>query len=888
MAHVKEIDSILEELIRAHDITHSPEDVDKRTRSAWETFNSSDHARTNQFEVNARLERLAEKSRILNRDDLADALENRVTELSHVSNEWTPEALSLLLQLSHRMTHESHVESLTQVEPKASTPPSTWADADDEGSLAEDTGLWRNIDFADGSSGEGSDVENKQSEESEDELDSMSPISEDLNLKLQRLIVPPDRTKSSLLPVNQYWKTKTGVYWNGIAVAANGAQDGLTLTELQAMRKVIFMLLGLPTTIYTPVSDGSLKLSQQVLIRGVSSHTTAGILDKFAVIGGQLERVRILASKRENVPLLQTFQATLRQRLRLAECVFHDIQAKVLDDSQDFVPSLLSLHEDASHATRFIRQLDPVLQDLELSSGSRRPFHLLDCLFDRVCFCHSTIGVEAYEYMAGIFFECFRTYLKPIGVWMQSGQLDKQDQVMFIRRNAFHVPPGSLWQDQFSLVCNDEGDLRAPKCLHFATKKIFNTGKSIAFLERLGFDGAASTVDHGDDMLSFDTVCRSVDPSMLSPFPELFNAAFDQWIFSRYRFPISSLHTQLEQQCGLSKHLNALEYIYFSKNSAVTNTVLTRVFDRIDNPRRTWDDPFVLSQLFQSAFATVPGVDSMKIGIESAKASRQRKPASPPSMNILEDLCINYPLPWPITNIIRPSSLSLYQRVFIFLAQTHRAKYLLQRHKMRKLDHLSSSKSWLHQIYSVRTRLLFFVNTALTHLTAMVLDPCTASMRDEMAKAEDVDAMISVHATYMDMIEDQCFLSRRHASLKQAMVALLDLTVLFADLLTEAGGVHAMGPSPLRPRSSRTSMSSSSEDEGEDEAGSPSASPAIREEPADATGTGSHEKLGKIQDNLTQLFSFVTASVQGLRKSDSAPCWEVLAGNLAAGLGGWR
>ncbi|KAL9129227.1 MAG: hypothetical protein Q9217_002268 [Psora testacea] len=885
MAHAEEIDSLLESLIEEFNTSHRPSDVDDCKRSALKIFASSDHARTNQFEVDARLEGLAEKFRIVNREDLADALDSRVHEVSQLYNQWTPEALSFLLHLSDRPSHQSTLEHLTKAEPKTLAAPLTWAEINLEGSVDEDTGLWENIDFAGDSSSEASDVEYVRSGRIEHQQGSITPATEDLDAKLQQLVLPLEKQDPQHFTENQYWRPQARADIEHSAEFASRNQDSLLLTELQAEREVIFMLLGLPTTIYARASEGAVQLSRHVLMNHVSSHCMSGLLNDFAVIGGQLDRLRSFANRSENLPLVQTFQATLCQHMRVVDCTLNEIQSKILDDRQDLMASLLGLYEEVSQQTRLIRQLDLVVQDVTRSSKAQKPFRILERLFEKTCSCHSIADLEAYEYIASIFFECFRVYSRPIRLWMETGQLTKHDQVMFVKRNASYVSPASLWNDQFSLVYSDNGDLCAPKYLHLATKKIFNTGKSTDFLKQLGFDRPVPIAQrHKDDMMSFDAVCRAPDPSMLCPFAKLFNAAFDRWIGRMHHSSSSLLRIQLEQRCGLQNILDALEYIYFFKNSAVTDIILTPVFDRIDNAKRSWNDPFALSALFQGAFATVSCVDVNRIGIKSVKLISQGKQPVQRSMSLLEDLCITYNLPWPIANVIRPSTLPRYQRVFVFLSQVSRAKHLLHRHKLPKPGQSSFSKSQLHHIYSLRTQLLFFVNIMLTHLTTMVLDPCTAFMRAEMARAEDVDAMISAHATYIDKIVDQCLLAKKHTSLKQAIVSVLDLTVLFADLLAKPESRDAAHVSQSKSHARKTASISSSEDEGGDQDESPFARLSVEETPVNARGTSIDEKLKRMQDNFTQLLTLITASVQGQSKSDGAAYWEILASNLTAGL----
>lgn len=93
---------------------------------------------------------LEEKFRIRDRDDLADALRSRLTELP--PSGFTPEILSLFLLLSDRPLEKASVEDL---EPALAPQALTWADIIAEDPLTGD--IWEDVDFGAESSEEWSD-----------------------------------------------------------------------------------------------------------------------------------------------------------------------------------------------------------------------------------------------------------------------------------------------------------------------------------------------------------------------------------------------------------------------------------------------------------------------------------------------------------------------------------------------------------------------------------------------------------------------------------------------------------------------------------------------------------------------------------------------------------
>src|SRR5205085_2410792 len=111
--------------------------------------------------------------------------------------------------------------------------------------------------------------------------------------------------------------------------------------------------------------------------------------------------------------------------------------------------------------------------------------------------------------------------------------------------------------------------------------------------------------------------------------------------------------------------------------------------------------------------------------------------------------------------------------IFTFLLQIRRATQMIERLRLLKGEFHSTISHGdvlveVKAYYSLRHRLVWFFNTIYSYLTASVLIPETTRMRQTLSTAEDMDAMILVHETYIARLEDQCLLSRKLAPIHQA------------------------------------------------------------------------------------------------------------------------
>lgn len=249
-------------------------------------------------------------------------------------------------------------------------------------------------------------------------------------------------------------------------------------------------------------------------------------------------------------------------------------------------------------------------------------------------------------------------------------------------------------------------------------------------------------------------------------------------------------------------------------------------------------------------------------------------------------------LPWSIMNIIQRSSIPIYQQVFTFLLQTYRAKYLLQNIDWKDISSIKGH-NLTHLSYKLRQRLIWFADTIRSYLAETVFALSTEDMTSQLLEAQDIDEMSSIHMKYVARLQEQSLLTPNLKPIHQAIVQILDLAVLFADIHSsharqQPAQVPTKTTAPLkenvRPRlcskKSRKSIiptiveNVSSGSEQDDAPDTPStnttAKPHIK----------FSENLFRVRDQFDRLLPFVIAGLRGVSRAGGEECWEMLAENL--------
>ena len=883
MAHNVEISALINKLIKAEAKAAPEADVERYQRAALRAFAAAPTGRVNQFEVAARLDGLVEKSMILNNDPLADALRDRLAELSARSGQWTPDILSLLLDLSDRPVHNTNVDDLFLLKPTASPLALTWSEILEDDPLDNQDGIWNNVDFGADGSDEDEILGSEGLDGSEHTTDLYLPDSESFDVRLEKFIQPLDDVDLREIVDAQYWKQHPVT--SSINELKRDTSPELILTELQTVREVIFMLLGLPTSIFNLDDTQDVPISSEFSIRHVSQGAFTTLLGQFAEIGRRLGKLRSWSRRSTVISLEQTFQSAIGSRLRDVDHSLSEMQANFLRPNTKPMPSLLQLLNEVCNVSRPIQQVYDILVESETTSSANLTFAILEHLFDRSCVNQSIGDEDGYKYMAKLFFECFQTYLKPVQYWMEHGLLSNPDQMLFIGKRQEDVPLGSIWQSQYHLIHDTNANLHAPKFLHVAAKKIFNTGKSVIFLKHLGHEEDNWPNESSNTLaMNYESVCQPAELGMIGPFAELFDMAFDAWIASKHHSSSLMLRTKLDSECGLKKSLDALDYIYFFRNGALSTTMAFKLFDWMNRGDREWRDDILLTELFQETFNAVSCIEPQCLEVRSVHIPGSKNHLQTArSMAALQNLGIFYTLPWPVANIVRAETLAIRGRVFVFLLQIRRAKYLLQKHGLRR-NTAPTFNNIVVSFYRLHHQLQWFTDTILTY-TNMVLSATSIEMRLNMKRAEDVDAMIEIHEAYISQVQHRCLLSKAQGPIHQAIVSVLDLTILLSDI----SAVHSSQPN-AREKGSRmlhtartpaqrqnTNLDSDEDEDGDELDGADDNS-------ISNTALANTDQLDSVSDTFKKLHSYILAAVQEISKADSASCWEILNSSLAVGV----
>ena len=830
MATPSAISSLVNDLVVSLVPRHVPQTKFRRLKDSFNRkLKLHNYARTNQFEIAERLDGLQEKVLLNNYDELADALHRRRSELklasSYHSDKWIPDVLHLLLQLSDDPVNKVRIEDLVKGEASAPvTRTLRWADIEDGDPIDRNDEIWMSPEYSDLSSDE---------DESHHLSEATSPS----------VRVDGDAPQQQTLDTDGYFKPREEVpspvdVQNVSARLTNLDASGRTvISELEAVRETLFMLQGLPTSLFWRVGD-DFEVDKRIGLGHLSDDAFRDILRSLSNIRRRVDVVSSWAKRPQSTPFMQTLRSEVGSCLSDFHGKIVAMESRLLRVPRgSVIVSLAKVSQDILSESNVILQVASLIDGMV--KGGVDDIGSLDMLCDTICECQMEGRDEALSRLSGVFLTCLETYLRPVQRWLDFGVIEPTDPPFFVRRqHAGHTPASRLWHDMFVLDLGS-GASRAPRFLHSLAHPIFVAGKTKYFLRQLATgqrsESAAGSVSGSGPSSGLIQAARATEPDL---FPFSLGANLTATVEDGLGAAAGTLQERLVHDQGLWRTLVALDYVFFGKSGPHTDVVDAWIFDRIDRGSAAWNDRFLVTDLCHEVFGGLAVVDAARIQVHSRPSSSRDLQSRRTSVKLLGDLAFDYALPWALENVFSARALTVYRRIGVFLMQIRRARHLLGRRCRAAVlaGHLSCGEAANKAARALHAGLLLFATSLYDHLTAVVLDDAAASMRATLlAAAADVDHMAAAHHAYVGQIEDLCLVARRLGPIHRAVVAVLDLAVRFSDLVaTTTNDNHPSSPGARssdaeamsyvsaasrpgrRRRRHRTSDSSSDDDDDDD------------------------------------------------------------------------
>lgn len=765
MAHAATLDHLAEQLVIAVTGREPHETCFGRLKGQTiRGLRDQTSARTNQFAIHDSLHGLVEKFTILNRADLADALQVRVGRLPSQSP-WMPEILSLVLLLSDHPVQKTSMHDVQDAN-QFSEPANvlTWGDIVASEPLNE-AGIWETTDRGYHSSG---DDELDYADVSDATASSQATSVDESPTELARLHLTTSsgQTVSKVRATHRFWSSHT-------------SDSKVAVPELTAVREILSMAHSLPSSLFT-VDEWTGFVAVDVLsatLCTASASCSIDVLRACASTGGAVNRVRRWAVSAQRSAHLQSIQSCVSGHIASFDRQITNIEQRYIGVTADTTVSIMDVLAEINVLARPLICFGSLI---EKSTKCDSSFALLDLLYHHLCAAPVSGEMGLFDALLSMFFSGMRTYLYAVSAWVCTGKVFASDRNDFFVLDAdTDCDPGKLWHERHAVRSRSDC---APECIRPFIDTIFALGKSRFFLYQLAQRSeiiAHEQAPHSS-RLDLANLAQRVKDEPYLPFPELVNEAIHRWLSEMDSDCTSLLCTTILRDHGLIDLLEALPYVFFSRDGSVLQSFEDALIKtlRTSNVRCLEMDSgylrFVLAELAATTFGTIPAVSTENIHVDLIGSGTDGLGAS--VMSKLGCINIGYVLPWPIQNITRSKSLHWHSRVVALLLQVRYAGNLLHDIflDLRLQTPLSAQSLKLCQ------RLINFVDTLYSHLVLTAHALHTAVLV-QLQDAVTVDQMVAAWSLHEKKIQTALLVAPNLEPLQKAIINNLDISELLCN-----------------------------------------------------------------------------------------------------------
>ncbi|XP_011931038.1 PREDICTED: gamma-tubulin complex component 5 isoform X5 [Cercocebus atys] len=190
----------------------------------------------------------------------------------------------------------------------------------------------------------------------------------------------------------------------------------------------------------------------------------------------------------------------------------------------------------------------------------------------------------------------------------------------------------------------------------------------------------------------------------------------------------------------------------------------------------------------------------LSISFENVDTAKKKLP-----VHILDGLTLSYKVPWPVDIVISLECQKIYNQVFLLLLQIKWAKYSLdvllfgelvstaekprlQEGLVREQDTVAQFgpqkepvRQQIHRMFLLRVKLMHFVNSLHNYIMTRILHSTGLEFQHQVEEAKDLDQLIKIHYRYLSTIHDRCLLREKVSFVKEAIMKVLNLALMFAD-----------------------------------------------------------------------------------------------------------
>ncbi|EFN83778.1 gamma-tubulin complex component 6 isoform X2 [Harpegnathos saltator] len=233
-------------------------------------------------------------------------------------------------------------------------------------------------------------------------------------------------------------------------------------------------------------------------------------------------------------------------------------------------------------------------------------------------------------------------------------------------------------------------------------------------------------------------------------------------------------------------HLHSLRSYFFLLNGEFAKSLTDSLYARlyaIAAPNELFNSATLTNLLEQALMNSFSNnyVNSELLSLSAVNKPRQLYISDP---NVLECLCLNYKISWPLNIIFDDTVMLQYSKVFKFLIMTGRMSWVLKEDfNIMKVDRNVVVSEQYHKLQLYRHSMTQFMNALHNYLTCSVLHASWSEFEKDLQNSRTIDEIHLSHMNYIKRILSRCMLNTRGEKMRVCLINIFKIILKFHNRL---------------------------------------------------------------------------------------------------------
>ncbi|EZA47650.1 Gamma-tubulin complex component [Ooceraea biroi] len=266
------------------------------------------------------------------------------------------------------------------------------------------------------------------------------------------------------------------------------------------------------------------------------------------------------------------------------------------------------------------------------------------------------------------------------------------------------------------------------------------------------------------------------------PLQNILENTLSEMLSLRYNSASRLVKNIMVEEYKLQTHLQLLRLVYMMEAGHVMNKFYQILFYEIEN-NQMWANSYFLSCILEEIFSQYwPNTSSRWSVMVHGNVNTHQV------LQAVNSITLHYAVEWPISIMLTKKVLEKYNEIFRFHLKLKWALWTLNNLRFSDLEGSRSPRVrdrleqfHIRRLESLRFWLLHAIGSIHTYLSGQVLQSLGFILEKDLAQADSLDTIVSVHNEYLNKVHEHCLLTEEFEDIMTTINNMIEMCIHIRD-----------------------------------------------------------------------------------------------------------